>query len=271
MAALLGFFFALCSAAICRCQDIEIISAMAVDDQCESHSPSCALQALQLQSRVLENKRGRDALNGTEDLGTACLCVFDIDRTLTQKQGSLQLCPQGMPVPGVVDTAYGGGVLTLSQLAAAGIGQTFCGSCYLGICSHGDASGGGSAERQVIAYQVLANSLQLSLRNIAVGALTWSDGDSVHSPLVVRQGDGQKPMAVEGILGWYSSQGVSIPRSSVYFFDDKEVNVASFRGTGMNARQVSCMSRDRSIDHGEVGLCGAHTQEVVALPGVHTC
>merc|ERR1712048_1308392 len=59
-----------------------------------------------------------------------CLCVFDIDRTLTGKQEQTDDCPRNKLVDGVLDFAYGYGSLTLSALAVAGINTTFCGSCY---------------------------------------------------------------------------------------------------------------------------------------------
>eukprot|EP00972_Heterocapsa_arctica_P073898 10909204-Heterocapsa_arctica.AAC.1 len=45
----------------------------------------------------------------------ACLCVFDVDRTLTGKQhaGSGE-CPRNQEVPEISDDAYGGGTLHLS-------------------------------------------------------------------------------------------------------------------------------------------------------------
>eukprot|EP00435_Cladocopium_sp_Y103_P001942 s272_g1.t1 len=51
-----------------------------------------------------------------------CLCIFDIDRTLTSKQGmqDLDKCPGSKGSDGIKDTAYGGGDLVLSQLAASG-------------------------------------------------------------------------------------------------------------------------------------------------------
>ena len=49
----------------------------------------------------------------------ACICVFDVDRTLTGKQGLAEgsKCPDNKMVDGVWDSAYGGGTLTLSPAA----------------------------------------------------------------------------------------------------------------------------------------------------------
>ena len=50
---------------------------------------------------------------------SACICIFDVDRTLTGKQGLAEgsQCPGNKIVDGVWDTAYGGGILTLSAAA----------------------------------------------------------------------------------------------------------------------------------------------------------
>ena len=44
-----------------------------------------------------------------------CLCIFDIDRTITGRQSDTHRCP-GNRVVGGNDDAYGGGPVTLSQL-----------------------------------------------------------------------------------------------------------------------------------------------------------
>mmetsp|Transcript_26921 Transcript_26921/g.47909 ORF Transcript_26921/g.47909 Transcript_26921/m.47909 type:complete len:254 (+) Transcript_26921:100-861(+) len=68
--------------------------------------------------------------------GQPCLCIFDIDRTLTGKQGDTGRCP-GNRVTDGWDGAYGGGKLTLSKLGQQ-IGSTFCGQCRLAaITAHG--------------------------------------------------------------------------------------------------------------------------------------
>ena len=46
-----------------------------------------------------------------------CLCVFDIDRTLTGQQGAGSRCPLNKEIPDVWDSAYGGGRLSLSAAA----------------------------------------------------------------------------------------------------------------------------------------------------------
>ena len=83
-----------------------------------------------------------------------CLCIFDIDRTLTASQaaarkGSHNQCPaaHSFDHPYIKDTAYGGG----GPLAFSEVGQhienSFC-KCWLGIISTGDAAGEGSSMRR---------------------------------------------------------------------------------------------------------------------------
>lgn len=196
----------------------------------------------------------------------ACLCIFDIDRTLTGKQGVTGgQCPGNAVQDGVKDDAYGGGTLTLSSLAQH-IQSTFCGGCYLGTVSAGSASGPGSAERSVLLDKLRAGS------SLSAGMLSdWSAaGCNPTSPLVTGCADGQKQNAVPGIVSWYSAQGVSISNGDVHFFDDRGDNVQKFQGTGFNARQISCQTRDAG-QGGAVGLCGATEAEVVAEAGVAVC
>jgi len=184
--------------------------------------------------------------------GGRCLCLFDIDRTLTGRQGDT--CGgSSKVVHGVWDPAYGGGTLTLSALGRAGIGSTFCGACEIGVVSRG--TGGGRDMRGVISGSVLGGR----------AGSHWS-GPEASSPLVVRCHDRRKASCAAGILDWYGRHGKEIPRSQVYHFDDKASSVSSFQGTGMNAIQVSCQSRA-----GSHGGCGASPGEVERRTGVHHC
>ena len=187
-----------------------------------------------------------------------CLCVFDIDRTLTGKQGAVNTCPGNKEVQGIWDSAYGGGWLTLSDAAEAlASGKTFCKKCYLGIVSHGIASGDGSAERSYLLEHVLISKPFSELAAANGQAKHWSASGQVVSPLVLGWPDGQKQNAVTGILNWYAQVGINIPKRKVYFFGDRTENIPPFQGTGYNAREISCQSRDYSIGNGIVGLCGA--------------
>ena len=129
-----------------------------------------------------------------------CLCVFDIDRTLTGEQGSANTtCPADKEITGVPDEAYDGGTLTASALAQ-GLSGTFCGSCFLGVCSAGDASGAGSKERDYLLNAVLGGTARVG------GADRWNEHGTnpltgrVNSALVVRQSDGHKQKAVQAIV-----------------------------------------------------------------------
>ena len=94
----------------------------------------------------------------------ACLCIFDIDRTLTASQaaarkGSHNQCPaaHSFDHPYIKDTAYGGG----GPLAFSEVGQhiedSFCKECWLGIISTGDAAGEGSSMRREL-YKALTHA-----------------------------------------------------------------------------------------------------------------
>jgi len=193
--------------------------------------------------------------------GKNCLCIFDIDRTLTGKQGDTSKCPANSVQRGVYDSAYDRGDLTLSELTQK-VAGTFCSACHLGTISAGDASGDGSAERAV-----LHDSLAVADSDLPS---EWSKpGCSVTSPLVTSCDDGQKQNAVPGIIDWYrQNEGAQIADSDVHFFDDRSENIEPFRATGYNARQISCATRDRG---GSVGYCGAVLSEITADPGVAVC
>ena len=98
-----------------------------------------------------------------------CLCLFDIDRTLTGKQcpkGQVgceadKNCPSNRVHPGTTDWAYGSGTLSTSALAEH-LGDTPCKACYLGILTAGDASGEKSPERKLILEY---------LRNLPLGSV----------------------------------------------------------------------------------------------------
>merc|ERR1719203_2235420 len=70
-----------------------------------------------------------------------CLCIFDIDRTLTgqQKQSNTDPCSKNTPKPGIEDPAYDRGDLVLSE-AGANIKTSGCKECYIGVISAGAPS-----------------------------------------------------------------------------------------------------------------------------------
>lgn len=187
-----------------------------------------------------------------------CLCVVDVDRTLTGAQGETASCPGNLVVGGVADFAFSGGNLTLSEFGQA-FGTTFCGKCHVGIVSAGGV--GGDDEKEEILKRL--NSPKL-LRT------SWSIATSIESPLVVGCPDPQKSRCVKGIFDWYNRQGYGILPHSVYFFDDHDNIFGGFARYGFNARQVSCGRRDPAIAN-LVGLCGAKANEVRRVRGTYTC
>jgi len=141
--------------------------------------------------------------------------------------------------------------------------STFCGDCYHGIVSAGSASGHGSEERKLLIQQ-MDPSRTLSD--------TWSGSDPVTSSLVHDSPDSLKHDSVRKVVTWFKeAHQIVIEDTNVHFFDDRASNVQSFEGSGFNALQVSCASRDRNIDYGAVGLCGGTHAEVVRKSGVHIC
>jgi len=190
-----------------------------------------------------------------------CLCIFDIDRTLTGKQGRTSSCPHDSLQSGVTDSAYGGGTLTLSAFTQA-VAQSACAPCYLGTISAGDASGPGSRERAVLHEKLSAVPGKLPSAH-------WSSRKPVTSPLVVGCPDTTKQEVVPRILAWYrDNHGIEVADADVHFFDDRADNVRPFRGLPYNARQISCATRDFG---GVVGMCGATLDEIVLEKGVKTC
>lgn len=190
----------------------------------------------------------------------ACLCVFDIDRTLTGKQGSAKECPGNEEVPGVLDNAGGmAGTLVLSNLAQS-IEGTFCSRCFRGVVSAGNAGGDGSEEREVV-MQILGGE------EATLGE-HWSPADAVASALVLGAAESRLDEAVRSIVAWFNSRHhVIIEDGNVHYFDDNAKNVQLFTKTGFNARQVDCKTRANDA----IGLCGAVAAEIVEANGVIAC
>jgi len=139
--------------------------------------------------------------------------------------------------------------------------------CYLGIVSYGGA--GDNKEKQILANDVLNSDVYQELAARHPDAKQFTRGIHVpaRSPLVLHAPDRRKQWAVEGILAWYWSKSVKIPRERVWHFDDRADNALYFEGTDFNAHQISCKSRDR----GMIGSCGATKDEFVLNKGVSVC
>lgn len=207
----------------------------------------------------------------------ACLCVFDIDRTLTGKQGEAGACPGNQEISGVNDSAYGGGTLVLSKVGQS-LEGTFCATkgCYVGVVSAGDGSGHNSTERAELVKRLGASGAKLASEewcgpSSKVEARATCQGFDVTSPLVVGCVDGTKQYAVKGIMAWIAkTENVTLKGEDVYHFDDRANNISPFSGFGFNAIEVSCASRDKGQINA-VGQCGADPSEIVEGKGVKLC
>jgi hypothetical protein len=206
------------------------------------------------------------AVNKTE---LPCLCLFDVDRTLTGKQNDVHHCHNNKVTTSIHDPGFGGGPFTASQLAL-NLDKTFCVNCYAGLISHG--SGGGSKMRSHL-VNLLNNKKQTHLRVKNI----WDKVVSVKGPLVSHVENAKKHYVATTIRDWYKSHmKIDIADTHTHFFDDKGANVEEFKdqskGYRYNAHQVSCKSRDNSEVHDDhIGWCGGTVAECVKDSGVHVC
>jgi len=185
-----------------------------------------------------------------------CLCLFDVDRTLTSKQGFADKCPGSEVHKGVEDPAFGGGDLVISPVGA-NMEETPCNKCKLGVISQGQV--GGADEKKIV-----MSGLQ------DVGTI-WSKPDHVVSPLVHGCPDSEKPKCAQSIVKWYATEvDVHILPKNVFFFDDQDGNVDGFAQLGYNAKQISCTSRDEGMRN-SVGICGAQLNEIFLKQGIQRC
>jgi len=188
-----------------------------------------------------------------------CLCIFDVDRTLTAKQGhaSVEKCPGVENHEEIQDDAYYGGTLILSNLAVS-LKDSFCGQCYFGIVSAGTASGPNSDNRALLDTLVDAK--------YNVGGWVENCPSPVNGTKVTSCGEGHKQNAVDDIIKYLAAIGVDIADNKVHFFDDKANNVGGFVDGPYNAHQISCDSRVAGR-----GDCGGTLAEIVDTPGQHLC
>jgi len=181
----------------------------------------------------------------TTDSSQPCLCVFDIDRTLTAKQSASE-CTESTLIDGIYDTAYGGGPLRFSHLMM-NIQETFClEECHLGIVSAGTASGDDQKRRMLEQF-----GAPYTESPYAEG---WHYGCDGSAPWILSCG-GSKTRGVRSIMSWYQSQGVEIQDEDVYYFDDKAGEVSDFKTENFNAKQISCPPNNDPSMQG--GKCGA--------------
>lgn len=210
-----------------------------------------------------------------------CLCLFDVDRTLTSRQlqndaATDEQCPKteyAREVDGkaVIDWAYKGGRLRLSEVVL-NMKDTFCGkqNCYMGVISAGGASG--DDEKEILFEHLNVNS-EDRLGGSGFGQFAAVDSD-VNLQKIVFTPDPQKGDVAKKIFDWLNSdtgKKAGIPANKVWLFDDHLGNPAEMGKYGFNGREVSCKTRDQSIGNGLVGLCGAELSEIVPSEGISTC
>lgn len=198
-----------------------------------------------------------------------CLCIFDVDRTLTAAQGSFPNCPKTQAMPGVYDPAYGTGQLSLSEVGA-NLEKTFCSQCHIGIVTAG--TGGYSQKDKKGERDVIYEKLN-SASNGKAGDGKWSVAtlNPPISPFIFSCPDPEKGDRAHDLVEWLNSKGLGIPPEEVYFFDDHLGNAGEMRKYGYNSREVSCKSRDQNIGDGIVGYCGAELSEIVKEKGYKSC
>lgn len=194
-----------------------------------------------------------------------CLCVFDIDRTLTGRQGQIATCTNDQEFKDIPDKAYAGGSLIVSE-GLLKLNQTFCHACYLGIVSAGIASGVDSPERNMI-HALLQQGGQFDVNpNEAWNDYGCAPNVPITRPLVTECPDETKQLSIPGIVKFYADKfGNTIADEKVYFFDDRHINIDPFDAYQSthkyNAKQISCATRDSSAK-GATGNCGATLAEL---------
>lgn len=189
-----------------------------------------------------------------------CLCVFDIDRTLTARQGWVD-CPGAEEQTGVMDYFHTSGAMMLSDMARGLKDSAACGQCYYGLVSEGTASGPSSGERDVLDGLVDPR--------FDVGGYVDGCPSPVSGTKVMACGHVGKSRAVADIVAWLRENGVHIQPHRVHFFDDAAHNVQDLVGGPYNAHQVSCGSRDNV--RGGCGGTRAELNDVPTGPAQHFC
>jgi hypothetical protein len=225
-----------------------------------------------------------------------CLCVFDVERTLTGKQEELDKCPANYQAkPAVTDTSYTGAAyqspkgrdLTLSEVGIK-IHETFCKDCYVGLVASThvmEKDVRGKLEDHLNDKQLnLGKTKWLTTTDNCMDFANLVDDTNQNVPdvsnakmypAIVGVSDGMKEQCVKVLVDYFRQTGMGhafnpdLADEEVYFFDDKTENVQPFKNTFYNAHQVSCGDRDE--DNSAIGLCGAKTKEIVNTKGVTTC
>jgi len=199
-----------------------------------------------------------------------CLCLFDVDRTLTGKQNDTHHCPNNKVTDGIHDGAYGGGPLTLSDLGQ-NLDSTFCVKCYSGIISVGTAGGTNSPMRSTLVTQLNKGKMpHLWVEDKWVESHYGMGGYTVEAPLVYKVEHVHKHNIASSIRDWYlREKNLEIYAHHTHFFDDEAQNFAGFADAGYNALQISCGSRDSTKDY-HIGWCGGLASDL-HINGFHLC
>merc|ERR1719440_2550748 len=200
-----------------------------------------------------------------------CLCIFDLDRTLTGAQGNPGgHCANNHVYPAIKDSAYAGGDLTLSE-AGFNLQQSFCKGCFASVISHGHAGGAESDMRQKLLIHLNAEK-DHRLRLDDQWSMYDPVADKVHSPLVTGVDRGDKHKTALAVRTWFKqNKQTIIPFGSIHVFDDEKSNIDEFRTQeGFNARQISCASRDNTKNQA-IGWCGATIAEIKPDKGIFEC
>ena len=66
-------------------------------------------------------------------------------------------------------------------------------------------------------------------------------------------------------------RGVGILPSNVWLFDDRSMNIVPFRGTGMNAKMISCATRQERAKLFNAPLCPWALVAELFLSGIQKC
>lgn len=206
-------------------------------------------------------------------LDKPCLCLFDIDRTLTgaQKANSIGKCKNNKWFSHVWDPAYGGGTLALSE-GFLNMEKTFCSQCYVGIISKGTAGGEDSQMRSVIVEYLNFQGRRKQNTQVPNKWSQFNRSDratgGVHSMLVWGVDDDAKHWIAFQLMNAMARMKppINIEHENAYFFDDRADNVGTFSNHLEQARQISCKSRDNNIKYqNAIGYCGMTSDEIVAV------
>ena len=212
-------------------------------------------------------ERLRAALEFFSPARADCLCLFDVDRVLTGRQVWTEgrPCPQNRRYARLLDTAYGGGMLSTSALFE-GLNKTFCGRCYAGVLSAGSVID----FKPFLLHRLRSLSLGRALpADVGAAWANWTVAahpQGRHAPLLTGVPFGIKHIGATVVAAWYRKhRSVSISRHNVFFFDDSESNVRAFAGSGYNAAQVwaGCSALRNGVGFAGVGKrrLGKHLRE----------